>query len=76
MFDQVFLSPQMKRSVVISKKKGIYELPHKLLSDLRLILGSKEIRKYQVNLKISYNYSLVLSSPLKMKTLSVLAKNY
>ena len=27
MFDQVFLSPQVKRSLIISNKHGIYELP-------------------------------------------------
>ena len=37
MFDQIFLSPQVKRSVIISNKRGIYELPHKLPNDLRLI---------------------------------------
>ena len=34
--EQIFFSPQMKRSVIISNKHGIYELPN----DLRLrILG-------------------------------------
>ena len=41
MFYQIFLSPQMKRIVIISDKHGIYELPHELPNDLRL-----EIRKY------------------------------
>ena len=42
-FYQVFLSPQMKRSAIISNKQGAYELPHELPSDLRLrILGDKE----------------------------------
>ena len=31
-FDVIFLSPQVKRIVIISKKHGIYELPN----DLRL----------------------------------------
>ena len=31
MFQQIFLSPQVKRSVIISKKHGIYELPQELL---------------------------------------------
>ena len=40
MFDQIFLSPQVKRSVIISNKYGTYELPYKLQNDLRLrILG-------------------------------------
>ena len=32
---QIFLSPQVKRSAIISDKHGIYELPHGLLNDLR-----------------------------------------
>ena len=34
MFDQIFLSPHMKLSMIISKKHGIYELPHELLNHL------------------------------------------
>ena len=33
---QILFSPQVKRSVIISNKHGIYELPHELPSDLRL----------------------------------------
>ena len=41
MVEQIFLSPQVKRSVIISNKHGIYELPHELPNDLRLrILGN------------------------------------
>ena len=36
MIDQIFLSPEKKRGVVISKKHGIYNLPHELPNDLRL----------------------------------------
>ena len=36
MFYQTFLSPQAKRSTIISNKQGVYELPHELLNDLRL----------------------------------------
>ena len=40
MFYQVFLSPQMKESVIISNKQRTCELPHELPNDLRLrILG-------------------------------------
>ena len=40
-FYQIFLSPQMKRSVIISNKHGIYELLYELPNDLRLtILGN------------------------------------
>ena len=41
MLYQVFLSPQVKQSTVISNKQGVYELPHELPNDLRLtILGN------------------------------------
>ena len=36
MFGKTFLSPQVKRIVIISNKHGIYELPHELPNDLRL----------------------------------------
>ena len=43
MFYQILLSPQVKRSVIISNKQGVYRLVHKLLNNLRLsILGNKE----------------------------------
>ena len=43
MFYQIFLSPQVKRSAIISNKQGVYHLPHELLNNLRLsILGYKE----------------------------------
>ena len=45
MFYQIFLSPQMKRRAITTYKHGIYELPHELPNDLRLlwILGKQEI---------------------------------
>ena len=43
MFYQIFLSPQVKRSVIISNKQGAYELPQELPNDLRpRILENKE----------------------------------
>ena len=48
-FYQIFLSPRVKRSAIISNKHGIHELPHELPNNLKL----KEIRKYQENLKTS-----------------------
>ena len=37
----MFLSPQVKRWVIIVYKRGIYELPHELPNDLGLrILGN------------------------------------
>ena len=44
MFYQVFLPPQVKRSVMITYKHGVYDLSHELPNDLRLrILGNKKI---------------------------------
>ena len=41
MFYQIFLSPQVKGSVIISKKHDIYELPHELQNNFRLsVLGN------------------------------------
>ena len=37
MFYQIFLSPQVKRCAIITYKHGIYELPHELPNDLRLL---------------------------------------
>ena len=43
MFYQTFLSPQVKRSTMISNKQGAYELRREFPNDLRLrILGNKE----------------------------------
>ena len=36
MFYQIFFSPQVKQSVIISNKHVIYGLPHELPYDLRL----------------------------------------
>ena len=35
MFYQIFLSPKVKRIMIINKKHGIYALPHELPNDLR-----------------------------------------
>ena len=41
MFYQIFFSPQVKRSAIITYKHGIYGLHHELLNDLKLrILGN------------------------------------
>ena len=39
MFDSTFFSPQVKRSVLVGNKHGIYELPHELPNDLRVAAG-------------------------------------
>ena len=61
MFQEILLSPQVKRSAIISNKHGICESPN----DPRL----------QENLKTSSNYSLVSSLTRKRKILSMLVQN-
>ena len=39
MFYQIFLSPQVKRIVIIRNKHGIYELPHELPTVFSLLGG-------------------------------------
>ena len=52
MFDEIFLSPHVKRIVINSNKHGIYQLPHKLLNDLRLRnLGNEEISRRNISKK-------------------------
>ena len=36
MFHQIFLSPEVKQSTIVSNKHGIYKLPQELPNDLRL----------------------------------------
>ena len=36
MFYQIFLSPQVKQSAIISNKHGMYELPNVLPNNLRI----------------------------------------
>ena len=64
----IFFSPQVKRSVIISNKQGIYQLHQELPNDLRL-------RKHQKNLKTSRNDSRVPSFLEKERILLKLAKN-
>ena len=41
MFNQIFLSAQMKRCTIITYKDGVYELPHELPNGLKVrILGN------------------------------------
>ena len=52
-----FFSPQVKRSVIISNKHSIYELPHELPNDLRL--RSSENRK-----RISKSHRIIAQCPV------------
>ena len=63
MFDKIFVSPQVKRIVVISNKHGIYELPHELPNDLRLRnLGNSEISRRSQNFRIIAWCSVLLTN--------------
>ena len=77
---QIFFSPQVKQSMILSNKHGIHQLPHKLPNDLRF--GSQEIRKenLEIFLKIRksvnfINYNPVTSLPPRLKVFSILAEN-
>ena len=35
--EQILFLPQVRRSMIISNRYGIYELPHKLLNDLKIL---------------------------------------
>ena len=61
MFYQIFLSPQVKRSLIIGNK--VYA---SCLKSCRTTedLGSLEIRKVQDNVKTSWNYNLMPSLEL------------
>ena len=43
MFDQIFLSPQVKQWAIINYEHGISELPHELQQDVRLKDLSRKI---------------------------------
>ena len=60
----IFLSPQVKRSAIISNKQGVCELP----TDLRL-------KKNQGNLKTCQKYKLMPSLTAKMKLFQYLPKD-
>ena len=49
MFYQILLSSEVKRSMIIINKYGIYELPHELPNNLRL----KDLRKLENIRKVS-----------------------
>ena len=55
MFHQIFFSPQVKQSLIISNKHGIYELSRELPNDLRL----KDLRKLENIRKILKLYKII-----------------
>ena len=48
MFYQIFLSPQVKRLIIITYKQGIYQLPHKVPNNL----SAQFIRKPELTTNI------------------------
>ena len=65
MFYHIFFSLGMRQSAFISNKQGVYELPHKLLRELRFrILGNK---KKSGKSQYFQNYKLVPSLSVKTK---------
>ena len=73
MVEQISLSPQVKRSVII-KIKLVYKsclTSCQTAQDFR----SLEIKKFQENVETLCNFCLVFSTPPKMKVLLVLAKS-
>ena len=65
MFYQIFFSPYVKQSGIISNKHGTYELPDKLPNNLRL---RKSVNISKIS-KMLQNYNLVPILLVKMKTL-------
>ena len=52
MFQQILLSPQVKRCAIITYQHGIYELPHELPNDLQLrLIGNDELSRKCLNLR-------------------------
>ena len=60
MFYEIFLSSQVKRSVIITNKHGIYELPHELPKDI--IRNSENIGAI-LKLHIIITYCPVSTTP-------------
>ena len=58
MFDQIFVSPQVKQIVTVSNKHGIYELSHELPNDLRLKFGNI--------MKLSKTYRMITLCPFSL----------
>ena len=62
----------MKSCVIIINENGIYKLPHKLLSNVRL----RDFRKGENFKKIWKLRGIIAQSFPKMKILSIPVKNY
>ena len=53
MFYQIFISPQVKRSAIISNKQGVYELPHELPNDRKKRLLIEKKKKLPNDLRLN-----------------------
>ena len=76
-FVQIFLSPQVKRSVIISNKIGLDKLPHKMKNDLRLsIIGNQKLSgKYQISIDLEPNSQSSFQNDFFLNTSKKLLKN-
>ena len=66
MFYQIFLSPQVKRWVIITYKHGIYELPHKLpnVSLIAKRLKTQDPRKLGNIRKVPKPHRMIAQRPV------------
>ena len=71
MFQQIFLSPKVKRCTIITYKHGMFELPHELPNDIRL----RKLGNTRKVPQLHENNSLVPIPHAKIQILLVLAKN-
>ena len=44
MFYQIFLSPQVKQSMIVNNKHGIYKLPQEIPNDFRLSILRNQVK--------------------------------
>ena len=71
MVEQFFLSSQVKRSVIISNKYGMYELPHELPNDLKVQSCKSYNNKYLIaSTQITSNEIFAFIAVLVFKLLS------
>ena len=77
MFDQIFLSPQVKQSVIINKKHGMYVLHSVLLNNLKVKvffpLKPKIVSNILMIVSANSSWQInLLQTPLNMTCLTIL----
>ena len=55
-FYQIFLSPQVKRSVIITNKDGMYESPHNFSNDGNYEIPQKFWNFVELDPSVQYSY--------------------